>query len=70
MAIETAKGKAMEDDAKPRPEPVWLNGDLYELSVADIDERVAALEAEIARLKTERERKDASRQAAASFFKS
>ncbi len=57
------------DDDEPRPQTVTLNGDLYELSVGDIDERVGQLEAEIARLKAERERKAGSVAAAAAFFK-
>ncbi|MEL6701609.1 MAG: DUF1192 domain-containing protein [Pseudomonadota bacterium] len=57
------------DEEKPRPEPVWLNEDLYEMSVGDIDERIAALKAEIMRLEEERERKQGSRAAADAFFK-
>ncbi|TDR89000.1 DUF1192 domain-containing protein [Enterovirga rhinocerotis] len=43
--------------------------DLTAVSVDELDERVALLEAEIARLRAEKERKNASREAAAAFFR-
>lgn len=60
----------MEDDLKPGPQPYMLNADLDDLSISDIDECIAMLEAEIARLKSERTRKQASVAAADAFFKS
>jgi uncharacterized small protein (DUF1192 family) len=60
----------MDDGGKPRPQPFMLNADLDDLSVSDIDDRVDLLEAEITRLKEERERKKGSFEAANAFFKS
>ncbi len=57
------------DDEKPRPHTVTLNGDLYDLSVSDIDERIDELKIEIARLQDERARKAGSVAAADAFFK-
>lgn len=64
----------MRDDPfgedRPRPTAVHVVGeDLAALSVADLDERVELLEAEIARLKADRARKEGSRAAAAAAFK-
>lgn len=57
-------------DERPRPRAVHALGeDLSALSVADLDERVAALEAEIARLRADRARKEGSRAAASAAFK-
>ncbi len=44
--------------------------DLSELSVEEIDERIAMLEKEIARLIEDKLKKEAVRQAASKFFKS
>ena len=61
----------IDDDDRPRPKITHqLGQDLSLLSFDDLNERVAALEAEIERLKTEAAKKRASRDAAASFFKS
>ncbi len=61
----------LPDDERPRPKPVHEIGqDLSLLSVHELDERVALLQAEIERLRADRARKEASRQAAASVFKS
>ena len=47
-----------------------LGEELYTLSVEDLDERIAALQAEIARLEAEKQSKKSSRDAAHAFFKS
>ncbi len=58
------------ENDRPRPKPAYKVGqDLSALSIAEIDQRVALLEAEIARLKEARAKKDASRSAADSFFR-
>jgi len=58
------------DDDRPKPKSVHEIGqDLSTLSLAEIDERIAALRAEIARLDETRARKDASRSAADAFFR-
>lgn len=61
----------IDDDDRPRPKITHLLGqDLSLLSFDDLNERVAMLEVEIERLKAEAIKKRASRDAAASFFKS
>jgi len=61
----------IDDDDRPRPKITHqLGQDLSLLSFDDLNERVAVLEAEIERLKAEATNKRASRDAAASFFKS
>ncbi len=56
---------------RPRPKPVHEIGqDLSLLSVHELDERIEALRAEIARLEAARGAKEASRNAADAFFKS
>jgi uncharacterized small protein (DUF1192 family) len=59
----------IEEPPRPKPSAHEIGQDLSTLSVAEIDERVAMLEVEIARLKEARARKEASRTAASSFFK-
>ena len=60
-----------EDDDKPRKKITHEIGqDLYLLSVLDIDERIALLTSEIERLKAEKTKKSASKDAASAFFKS
>lgn len=58
------------DDDRPAPKPGHQIGqDLSMLSLAEIDQRVEALKAEIERLMEMREKKDASRSAADAFFR-
>ena len=58
------------DDELPKPKLVITVGDKLErLSVDDLDERVAALEAEIVRVKAERAAKTTLLSAAAALFK-
>lgn len=54
---------------KPAPAPHHLGEPLDALSVDELDERIELLRAEIARLEAARERKNASRTAADSFFR-
>jgi uncharacterized small protein (DUF1192 family) len=62
---------AAEDDDKPRRKVSHEIGqDLSLLSVTDLEERIALLEAEIERLKADARKKQASRDAANAFFKS
>jgi uncharacterized small protein (DUF1192 family) len=62
---------AVEDDDKPRRKVSHEIGqDLSLLSVTDLEERIALLEAEIERLKADARKKQASRDAANAFFKS
>jgi len=65
----------MEEPAEPRRargqafvEALREDLDLY--SVEDLEERIAGLEGEIARMKDQLDRKKASRSAADTFFKS
>ena len=58
------------DEARREPpKGHQLGQDLSDLSVAELDERIALLTAEIERLRRTREAKQASRSAAASVFK-
>ena len=58
------------EDDRPKPKSVHEIGqDLSMLSLAEIDERIAVLKAEIERLAEARAKKDASRSAADAFFR-
>jgi uncharacterized small protein (DUF1192 family) len=62
---------AIEDDEKPRRKITHdIGQDLSLLSVDELGERIALLTTEIGRLQAEIDKKRASRDAAASFFKS
>ncbi|HEY0438732.1 MAG TPA: DUF1192 domain-containing protein [Xanthobacteraceae bacterium] len=61
---------SIEDDAPPKKKLVHEIGqDLALLSVEELQDRIAALHAEVARLETSLQAKRASRDAAQSFFK-
>ena len=61
---------AEESDEKPRPSASHTLGQpLDALSIAEFDERIALLRAEISRLEAAREKKQAANAAAAAFFK-
>ena len=61
---------AIEDDDKPRKKVTHEIGqDLSLLSVKELDERIAMLQSEIARLEANKAGKQASRQTADQFFK-
>ncbi|SFU88042.1 Uncharacterized small protein, DUF1192 family [Methylobacterium sp. 174MFSha1.1] len=62
----------MFDDAetrKPSQTAHQIGQDLAALSVSDLDERIAALHREIARLEEDKRRKQASQEAARAAFK-
>ena len=62
---------AIEDDDRPKKKLVHEIGqDLALLSIEELDERIAVLHDEIARLEAARAKKQASRSAADQFFKS
>ena len=62
---------AADDDDRPRAKITHeLGQDLSLLSFDDIEDRIAALTAEIERLKIDAAKKRASRDAANAFFKS
>ena len=58
-----------DDEPKKKARPHEIGQDLSTLSLTEIDERIAALKAEIERLTETRSRKDASRSAADAFFR-
>ena len=62
---------AFDPDERPRPKPPAheMGQDLSSLSVHELDERIAALREEVARLEAARSRKLASKDAAQGFFK-
>jgi uncharacterized small protein (DUF1192 family) len=60
----------MERDELPKPKPAMVIGENLEAaSVAELTQRVKDLETEIVRVRAELTKKEASRVAAASFFK-
>lgn len=58
------------DEARPKPAAITIGEDLKRLSVAELEARVTALEAEIARTKVEIDSKKAHNAAASALFKS
>jgi uncharacterized small protein (DUF1192 family) len=61
---------AIEDDDRPKKKIAHEIGqDLALLSLAELNERIAVLQEEIARLEAARAKKQASRSAADQFFK-
>jgi uncharacterized small protein (DUF1192 family) len=61
---------AIDDDERPKKKLVHEIGqELALLSVKELDERVALLKEEIARLEADRMKKQATRSAADQFFK-
>jgi uncharacterized small protein (DUF1192 family) len=60
----------MEEPAEPKKKVVHEIGtDLSQLSVFELKERIAALNAEIARIETAVQKKESSKNAADNFFK-
>jgi uncharacterized small protein (DUF1192 family) len=58
------------DDLKPKPpKAITVGEDLKTLSIAELNERIAALGAEIERTRTELQAKQAHEAAAAALFK-
>ena len=61
----------MDPKDLPRPKPLLTVGEpLDTVSIAELAERVAAMQAEIIRIEAEISRKQASKSAADAFFKS
>jgi uncharacterized small protein (DUF1192 family) len=58
-----------DDDDRPKKKIHEIGQDLSLLSVFELNERIALLKAEIARLEAAAAAKDSARSAAASFFK-
>ena len=58
----------LEDQQKRKPDMV-IGENLDALSVAELEHRIVTLDSEIARLRVEIAKKQASKTAAASFFK-
>lgn len=58
-----------DDLPRPKQKPHEIGQDLSMLSVFELDERIALLKEEITRLEEARTRKEASRNAADTFFK-
>ncbi len=60
----------MDLDDLPKPKPSMVIGESLEsISLAELEQRIKALEAEIARVRDEINRKQASKSAADAFFK-
>ena len=57
------------DDAPKKPANMVIGESLDAISVAELEQRVQALESEIVRLKAEIAKKQASRNAADAFFR-
>jgi uncharacterized small protein (DUF1192 family) len=68
MQGEAAMAGFLDDDRPAQKRTHEIGQDLSQLSVAEIDERIALLEVEIVRLREARAMKNASRSAAAAFF--
>lgn len=59
------------DDVRPTPkQTAGIGEDLSGLSIAELEQRITALKAEIERVETELQRKRAHETAASAFFKS
>ena len=57
------------DDAPKKPANMVIGENLDAISVAELEQRIQALDSEILRLKAEIAKKQESRNAAAAFFK-
>ena len=57
------------DDAPKKPTNMVIGENLDAISVAELEQRIQALESEIVRLKAEIAKKQASRNAADAFFR-
>ncbi|WP_029029919.1 DUF1192 domain-containing protein [Salinarimonas rosea] len=58
-----------EELPRPRPDTHVIGQDLAHLSIEELDERIAAMETEIGRLREAKAKKQVSRTAADAFFK-
>jgi uncharacterized small protein (DUF1192 family) len=71
-ALKRTSAMAIDPDELPFKKKITeivLGADLYVLSVSDLQERIAALEGEIARCREAMAQRDATKEAAAAFFK-
>ena len=60
----------MDFDDKPKPKPnIVIGENLDAMSVAELAQRITALDSEISRVKVEIAKKQASKAAAAGFFR-
>ncbi len=60
----------MDLENEPRPKPNMVIGEnLDDISVAELEQRVSALDSEIARIRAEIAKKQSSKAAAAAFFR-
>jgi uncharacterized small protein (DUF1192 family) len=60
----------MDLENEPRPKPKMVIGEnLDEISIAELEQRIIALDSETARLRAEIAKKQAGKAAAAAFFK-
>jgi uncharacterized small protein (DUF1192 family) len=70
MQISGTRTAAMEEEDAPKKHPNMVIGEnLDAISVAELEHRIEALDSEIARLRAEITRKQASRTAADAFFR-
>ncbi len=61
----------MDLENEPRPKPNMVIGEnLEDISIAELEQRISALDSEINRFRAEIVRKQAGKAAAAAFFKS
>lgn len=60
----------MDIDDTPKPKPIMVIGEnLDAVSIAELEQRIESLEAEILRVRAEITKKQAGKAAAAAFFK-
>ena len=60
----------MDLENEPRPKPnMVISENLDDISVAELEQRVSALDSEIARIRAEIAKKQSSKAAAAAFFR-
>jgi uncharacterized small protein (DUF1192 family) len=60
----------MDIEDRPSPKPTMVIGEnLDAISIAELEQRIVTLDSEIARIRAEIVRKQASKTAAASFFR-
>lgn len=62
--------KTMFNEDLPKKKPAEFPRNLVDMSVAELEEYIAALKAEILRVEADRDKKRASQTAANAFFKS
>jgi uncharacterized small protein (DUF1192 family) len=61
----------MDIEDRPQPKPNMVIGEnLDSISITELEQRIVSLDSEISRIRAETAKKQASKAAAASFFKS